>query len=265
MLYKKFDYSQIIVISDPHAHLKTTLELIKQLPKNIPIFFIGDLIDKGKRAKELVDYVKQNHNALLGNHDHLMTVENLPRLWKRYESLWLINSGKMTQRSYGGKWKIQNREANKLKFIEHVNWFKSLPLIGHFPNIKINGKDLVLSHAGIDQACKLAGDFDNLIDILNNNSRDDLLKNHLKDAENLNQQIATSILWNVLDRDSDFSNLPVYNVFGHTTQKDVVIKDNFSCVDTGVYKSDGKLSALLLPSFQVFSQDTLDDSWGEKK
>ena len=261
-MWKEYDFNQIIVIGDTHGHLNTLLALIAKLPKGIPIFLLGDMIDKGKRSKEIIEYAKENLYAILGNHDHLMTVEDKP-FWKRYESLWLENNGAWTHRSYGGKWKIKNSQDNAKKFREHINWLRSLPIVGHFPNIKINDRELYISHAGLDSAITQAGDIDNLKKILTENTRDDLLKYHSKDTETTEQKIATDILWHKFKEDS-IVDCGIFNAFGHTTQEEVVIGDYYACVDTKVY-GPNKLSALILPDMKIISQDTLEDTWGEKK
>ena len=261
-MWKEYDFSKIIVIGDTHGHFNTLMALIAKLPKNIPIFLLGDMIDKGKRSKEVVEYAKENLYAILGNHDHLMTVEDRP-FWKRYESLWLSNNGAMTHRSYGGKWKIRNYRDNAQKFREHINWLRYLPIVGHFPNIKINDRELYISHAGIDKAIEQAGNISNLKKILTENSRDDLLKYHSKDVETLEQKIATDILWHKLKKDS-IVDYGIFNAFGHTTQEDVIIDEHYACIDTKVY-GPNKLSALILPDMKIISQETIEDSWGEKK
>lgn len=267
MLWKEYNFKEIIAISDPHAHYNTLISLIESIRKihpTTPIFILGDMIDKGKRAKDLIDFVMSTENvyALLGNHDHLMIVESRP-YWKRYESLWLYNNGDMTHRSYGGKWKIQNRDDNRLSFYKHLNWIKTLPLVVNFPNIIINGKELVLSHSGLDKSVILAGGIEKLKKILNENSPTELLKNHLKDVTTNEQRIALEVLWNVLPEGHNMPDLGIFNVFGHTTQKEVLVKENFACIDTKVY-GPNKLSAIHLPSMEIFEQPTLEDSWGEK-
>jgi calcineurin-like phosphoesterase family protein len=268
MLWKEFKFSEIIAISDPHAHLATTEALLDTLSKkypNVAIFVIGDMIDKGRRAKELVELIKNRPNtfALLGNHDHFMIVEDHPS-WKRYESLWLYNNGKMTHRSYGGRWKISNRIDNKKKFIEHVNWFKSLPLVANFPNIKINDRELILSHAGIDKSATDMGSLENLKKLLLKESSKTLLNCHIKDSSSTEQRAILDILWNRLDSSIPVPDFGIFNVFGHTNQSDVLIDKHYACIDTTIYKPN-KLSAIHLPSMEITSQETLDDTWGEKR
>ena len=262
MLWKEYNFNKIAAIGDVHGHLNTLLALVSKIPKNIPIFLLGDLIDKGKRSREVVEWAKKNGYTILGNHDHLMTVEDKP-FWKRYESLWLLNNGAMTHRSYGGKWKIRNRLDNKVKFREHVNWLKTLPIIAHFPNIKINDRELYLSHAGIDNAINMANGIDNLKKILTENTREDLLKYHSKDTENINQEIATNILWNKFNKDT-ITDFGIFNVFGHTTQENAIVTDFYAAIDTEVY-GPNKLTAIILPELKIIEQETIDDTWVEKK
>lgn len=268
MLWQIMTFKEAILISDVHAHLNTFVSLIdkvrKQYGDSIPVVVIGDMIDKGKRAKELVELIKNDPNiyAILGNHDHLMTIENRPS-WKKYQSLWLDNNGAMTHRSYGGKWKLQNKIDYRSMFYSHVNWFKSLPLVIELPNIEVNGKSVVLSHAGLDMAVQSIGSVSKIKEILTKDDSKEHLKSHWKDTTNPTSLAILEILWNKYDANKKFPDLGVYNIFGHTTQENVLISDNFACIDTHVYKPN-KLSALHIPSMNVIEQETIEDSWGEK-
>lgn len=266
MLWKTFDFTKVIVIGDVHGHLNTLLALISKLEKEypgIPIFFLGDLIDKGKRSKEVVELVKEKYYSVLGNHDHFMTIESRPT-WKKYESLWLINSGAMTHRSYGGKWKLRNYREKRMDFMDHVNWIKELPLVAHMPNIKVNGKEVYLSHAGIDKAIEMTDGIDKLKELILKHSREELLGEHLKDATSFESQVATNILWNVLKDAKSITDNGIFNVVGHTSHDEVVLTNNIAGIDTCVY-GPNKLTALVLPDMKIISQETLSDTWGEKK
>ena len=262
MLWKEYNFDKIIAIGDVHGHYETLMALIEKLPKDIPIFFLGDLIDKGKRSKEVVEYVKNHHYSARGNHDNLMAIEASPN-WKRYESLWLENNGKMTHRSYGGKYKLRNsREFSKI-YYDHVNWIKSLPLVMEFPNIQINGRTLYLSHSSIDEAIKQKGSLDNLKNFLINSDHS-LIRHHtnLKTAGAEELAIA-NIMWKVL-KEGNIKDNNIFNVFGHTAAEEARIENHYACIDTKVY-GPNKLTALILPEMKIISQETLEDTWGHKK
>ena len=62
-----------IIVGDVHGCFKTFLALKKKFPKNIPITFVGDLIDRGPLDQKMVQYVMDNQDfcdCVLGNHSH---------------------------------------------------------------------------------------------------------------------------------------------------------------------------------------------------
>lgn len=259
MLFQTLDFSKVAVISDPHAHLATTLALIAKIPSDYVIIFNGDLIDKGKRAKELVELVKTKYFSTIGNHDHLMTTETRPQLWKQWQSLWIANSGKMTHKSYGDKWKIQNDPDCRKIFIEHRNWLRTLPLVIHLPNIKVHGKEVVISHSSLHKTMSdLGGGLSNLKHVLNTNSREDLLGSQVYVNDGSLAGIVQEIFWNFNKDINLIPDLGIFNVFGHSTQDSVKINNHCACIDTGVYLPN-KLSALLLPDLTVIEQVTIAD------
>jgi hypothetical protein len=259
MLFVEKDYTKIAVISDPHANFATFLALVEQIPKDYKIFVNGDMIDKGKKAKELIDWVMNNADANLGNHDHFMTVESNPRFWKRYESTWLENNGKMSIKSYGDKWKINNDMECRKIFLKHVNWLKSLPLVTVFPNILVNDRPVIVSHSSIHNALATFGNnLTQLKSFLNDNPRSDLLGEYALKGETGQRAIAQDIMWNRVD---DINNLPdngYFNVIGHTTRDSAEINQHCACIDTHVYKPN-KLTAILLPDVTLIEQPFIED------
>jgi serine/threonine protein phosphatase 1 len=59
----------------------------------------------------------------------------------------------------------------------------------------------------------------------------------------------------------------MFNIFGHTPQRGVRIRDFYACIDTGVgYNSDGAkregygiMTALQFPSMKVWTQENIED------
>ncbi len=61
------------VIGDVHGNFNTLKKLISKLPLNSEIIFVGDLIDRGLNAKEVVEFIrKNNYKCVLGNHEEMM-------------------------------------------------------------------------------------------------------------------------------------------------------------------------------------------------
>jgi len=61
----------------------------------------------------------------------------------------------------------------------------------------------------------------------------------------------------VWTRSFSFPDDGYFRVLGHTAMKQVVIRDKYACIDTGCAYG-GKLSALVWPSKEVFTQDNID-------
>ena len=59
------------IIGDIAGNYLTFLALIKKMPDD-PIVSVGDMIDRGPRSKEVLEWFMRHGSALLGNHEHLM-------------------------------------------------------------------------------------------------------------------------------------------------------------------------------------------------
>ena len=57
------------IIGDVHGMYDALLALLKQIPKSSEVIFVGDLIDRGKDSKKVVELVKNNYKAVLGTHE----------------------------------------------------------------------------------------------------------------------------------------------------------------------------------------------------
>ncbi len=61
------------VIGDVHGEFDTLMALVAKLSKDAKLIFVGDLIDRGAKSKEVIEFVRQNnHLCVLGNHEELM-------------------------------------------------------------------------------------------------------------------------------------------------------------------------------------------------
>jgi serine/threonine protein phosphatase 1 len=103
------------IISDIAGNYKTLLALIKQMPDE-EVISVGDMIDRGPRSKEVVEWFMKNGSAILGNHEHMM-IDYKTKGHFYDEGIWLWNGGRATMRSYD-------------HFIpgDVIEWMKSLPL-----------------------------------------------------------------------------------------------------------------------------------------
>lgn len=108
----------MIVIGDVHGCFDTLMALLNQLPHN-NICFVGDLIDRGPKSKEVIEFVmKNNFPCVMGNHEEMMLID---------VNLWLKNGGRETLKSF------ENDISEEIK-----EWVKTLPLIIEFENFLIS-------------------------------------------------------------------------------------------------------------------------------
>jgi len=104
----------MIVIGDVHGQYDALMRLVKLLPKNAKLCFVGDLIDRGPKSRQVVEFVKNNgHLCVKGNHEAMMTDPLSTHMW-------LYNGGHATVKSYA--------DVDKRVFEDHAEWMKSLPL-----------------------------------------------------------------------------------------------------------------------------------------
>lgn len=144
-----------IVIGDVHGHYDGLMTLLEAIAPNSDdrVYFLGDLIDRGPKSAQVVDFVKQSsYQCLLGNHEQLMIEANGSD--PRSLPAWLYSGGQATIDSYIDMGMIPYK---------HLDWMRSLP-----PYLDLG--DIWLAHAGVDpklslkqqstyQLCWIRGEF----------------------------------------------------------------------------------------------------------
>lgn len=199
--------STIAVIGDIHGCFHTLINLYKNLKGVKQIYSVGDLVDRGRYSREVVEFCINNKiNPVRGNHEDMMlkAVDNVKlfEFLSQDAKIYFYNGGRETEYSYVGSRLYSNLKKfkNELNETGHYDFIKSFPL-------KIEFKKIVISHAGIVEG---GNDF--------------------------------SILWNrktpaLLDK---------LQVFGHTPLEEFDYKkDYYINIDTGcVYKN--KLTAIIV-------------------
>ncbi|MBE9166799.1 serine/threonine protein phosphatase [Pleurocapsales cyanobacterium LEGE 06147] len=128
-----------IVIGDVHGHYDTLIKLLDAISPNSEdkVYFLGDLIDRGPRSADVVEFVIQhNYQCLRGNHEEMFldvvsNRDNGEVSMEMYQS-WLYSGGHSTVASYD----------NKIPQ-EHADWIESLPTY-------LDLGDIWLVHAGVD-------------------------------------------------------------------------------------------------------------------
>ena len=89
-----------IVIGDIHGHFDGMMALLDKLSPGAEdeVYFLGDLIDRGPKSAQVVDFVKNSpYQCLMGNHEQLMLnampeVGNNQQAWQA----WLYSRSRKT-------------------------------------------------------------------------------------------------------------------------------------------------------------------------
>lgn len=219
------EIENLYIIGDVHGCYKTLMALIKQLPKNAKLVFVGDLIDRGPDSAKVAEFVKSNdYSCVLGNHEVYMIQALNQQLKEKSISeymnnhyFWRKNGGVATLTSYHDP--IYNID-------EHYEWMKQLPLYLEFDIEDEFGRTLLITHGvGLPFYDKL---------------------DSCQDEVTTNREM-TKTKWD-----------HVVNVFGHSPYKEPKFYLNYIGIDTGCvygrYEKDGYLTALEWPSKKIIQQ-----------
>lgn len=209
----------IAVIGDIHGCFYTLVDLfnkIKQKYSSIPIYCVGDIVDRGNHSFEAMKFIiDEKIKFTPGNHDYMFY-----HFFKDPTSIfarsWVFNGNEATIASY---------EKHEEAVFEHIKIIKNAPLY-------FNLSDCFISHAGISSHYK---------NFLPDNFQDDL--EQLKDLIYNDYKNESGVLWN---RD-ELLNLGKLQVVGHSKQKEIVFveESNSVYIDTGAFVGN-KLSAVII-------------------
>lgn len=239
------DEKLTFVIGDVHGEFDSLRLLVNKLPKDSNLIFVGDLVDRGRKSKEVIEFVKSNnYRCVLGNHEEMM-IEYCEKFIKNYPnihfmdtiSMWIRSGGKHTLLSYGlieidqydGKILIIKDKEKFEVLKEHISWLKTLPVYIEL-NIKQDDKPIVISHSAIGDVW------------------------HHRDNEKKKRTFREYSLWG---RKMPKVDSEIFNVFGHTIVQKVDIKEHYVNVDTGChYVNDGfgVLSAYCIETGEIITQ-----------
>lgn len=246
--------SSRIIFTDPHGCFLTFLALRQKVPQDIPIVIAGDLIDRGPRSREMVQYcIDNNIQVTKGNHEQMM-IDSSTDEQSCY--VWLNNGGRKVLENYNATTRsngafrasiLFNTQEDADAFESHVEWMKTLPTFIEFTDVKnTEGRILVVSHSSINGSWKL--------------------KDKSK-TEREQQLFDQQVIWNRDVIHGGIKDVPeIYNVFGHTVMNQVRLKVPFAAIDSGCVfntsqdKNDGygKLTALQFPEMIVYEQENID-------
>lgn len=213
-------YKPTIVIGDVHGCFFTLQNLLKKLPYDAKLIFVGDLCDRGNYSKEVIEYVIQNkHLCLLGNHESYMlesvqlALENKPNRWIDEDYM----GGQQTMKSY------HNAHETLEK---HLLWMEHMPLY-------LLKENYFITHA-------FALPYFKRRDI--KEKQHSFLVNRTKDIEEWGH-----------DFEEGYEQYDLINIFGHETFQDVFIQNNLYGIDTSCVYGN-KLSALELGSMKIYEE-----------
>lgn len=207
-----------IIIGDVHGCFFTLQALLKQLPQNAEIIFVGDLCDRGNYTKEVIECVIQNNYvSLIGNHESYM-LESTDLALKGKTCRWIDESymgGKETLRSY--------KNAHDV-LAKHLEWIAQNPLY-------ILKEKYFITHG-------FALPYYKRRDI--KDKQHSFLVNRVKDIEEWGH-----------DFEEGYEQYDLINIFGHETFQEVMIRDNLYGIDTSCVYGN-KLSAIELGSMKIY-------------
>ena len=130
-----------IIIGDVHGHYDALMALLDAVSPQgqDQVYFLGDLIDRGPKSAEVVNFImRSNFQCLRGNHEEmLLDVIGDGQVSVDLYQGWLYSGGHATVASYD----------NKIPQ-EHIDWMKSLP-------IYLDLGDIWLVHAGVNPKLSL--------------------------------------------------------------------------------------------------------------
>ncbi|RJP69735.1 MAG: serine/threonine protein phosphatase [Candidatus Abyssobacteria bacterium SURF_17] len=211
---------KIFAVGDIHGNYEKLVSLMSQLPRNRErdlLVFLGDYIDRGKRSKEVVEYLITLKKSecrtvfLMGNHERLLL--NYYSSGSDYDlRLWRSFGGWETIESYTngvGVW-------GKPNFLPHphLNFFREL-----LPYYET--EDYIFVHAG------------------------------LRDGVPLNEQKIDDLLWIRKSFTEGNHSFAKTVVFGHTPMRSPYVSSGKIGIDTGAGYGN-MLTAVELPEVKFY-------------
>jgi len=224
-IYKKeVDLTNTFVIGDVHGCFHTLQNLIKKLPKNHELIFVGDLCDRGIYSKEVIEFVINNNYACIkGNHETYMSLHLEDVLYKNKKDInWL-------KKGWGGQATVDcYKNTNTSLVKKHLSWIKTLP-----------------SYILLDDTYFISHGYA-LPFFKRRDSEDEYIRHAIRSNRINDKKYKES--W------EDVSDYKVINIFGHCKFDEVLIGSNYYGIDTGcAYKN--KLTALGLDTMSIVQEN----------
>lgn len=214
-------YNSINIVADVHGRFDELQKLLDKLPSAEITVFLGDLVDRGPKSKEVLDYVMTAKDTicLYGNHEDLMVGH-----FENRSDWWFPNGGTQTFNSF-----------NYFVPEHYLAWMKKLPLY-------FQTNDLFLSHAPVEN---LRYTKDLNLDGVPGWVPRNRFERDTKAVEDF--------IWN---RDSPTKKESKFMVYGHNHRPKSLLDENSvefaRCIDNTGHK---KLCAMNWPSRELFYED----------
>ena len=242
----------MIVFTDIHGNFDTFIALYNRIPqekKDAGIAIAGDLIDRGPKSRQMIQWCI-NHpevKVVKGNHEFMMLASAKEQANTHKESgnykygmcgknaLFLSNGGVATMDSYLNS----DNQIDTETLDKHLEWMEALPIYLEFKDVKNDkGEHLLVTHSSAASAWKWSE----------------------QRREEQHKVFIELLTWGRPRMIHPIKG--IYNIFGHTpTKNGPKVKSHYSNIDTGCYyDSDGyfELTAIEFPSMQVWSQENID-------
>jgi serine/threonine protein phosphatase 1 len=213
--------NKIIAIGDIHGEYSKLMNLFEKLDisKNDTIVFLGDYIDRGQDSKKVIDFIislKDQYNVitLKGNHEQF-AIETKESIFKgigntKIMDSWFLNGGLATLLSY-------DQESTKLKYYNKVIY------------------DMFELHADFFNNLRLTYETDTHI----------FVHGYLSSELDVQDQEEMFCLWGRYHDIFPHKSEKVV-VCGHTIHNEVKNDGYKICIDTGSFKKDGYITAMII-------------------
>jgi len=111
------------IIGDVHGCFYTLQNLIKKLPNDAELIFVGDLCDKGNFSKEVIEFViSKGYACVKGNHEYLMEKYLHDAVLHDIHSPW------SSDYRYGGINTYESYLNDHDTMHKHLAWISDLPM-----------------------------------------------------------------------------------------------------------------------------------------
>ena len=121
------------IIADIAGRFDELMLLLAKMPEADKVILVGDMVDRGPKSKEVIEWAMSNPNVIVikGNHEDMM-VDFYYNRGRYEEGIWFDNGGSTTVESYSCKlFTGKPSYADKIREFfpkEHIEWMDKLPI-----------------------------------------------------------------------------------------------------------------------------------------